>query len=231
MVAWRSNGYTPQRISTHAVEVDLSSQAGASSIVSYSYQDSGHLFWVLYIPGAQWSWVYDVSEGLWHKRAFWVAASATYEAHRSWNHVYAFGKHLVGDWASGNVYEMTQSTYTDNGSVIRRLRRSPTVLNEMNRVYLLELRVNMNTGNGPQPPLTDGAGNPRAPQVMLRVSRDGGSTWGNQHVRPCGFAGEYGTFVRFQRLGYGRRPVFELSVTDPIPWAIVDAYLDVENAQ
>ncbi len=66
-MAWRSNGYTPQRVSTHAVETDLSSYTAAqiASLVSWSYQDSGHLFWVLYIPGSSWSWVYDVGEGLW----------------------------------------------------------------------------------------------------------------------------------------------------------------------
>lgn len=230
-VAWRSNGYTPQRISTHAVEVDLTEQAGTPTAVSYTYQDSGHLFWVIYIPGAKWTWVYDVAEGLWHKRAFWVAAAASYQPHLSWNHVYAFGKHLVGDWASGNVYWMDQSIYKDNGALIRRLRRSPTVLNEMERVYHSELRVNLNAGNGPQPPFTDGNGNPRAPQAMLRWSNDAGSTWSNQHVRPCGFAGEYGTFVRWERLGYGRRRVYEFSVTDPIPWAITDAYLTLGAGQ
>ena len=45
--------------------------------------------------------------------------------------------------------------------------------------------------------------------------------------RDCGFAGQYGTFVRWKRLGYARRRVFELSMTDPIPWSITDAYLDV----
>ncbi|MGH7593441.1 MAG: hypothetical protein ACRELE_06265, partial [Gemmatimonadales bacterium] len=48
VVAWRSNGYTLSRISTHAVEVWLSRQANIAALVAYSYQDRGHLFWVLY---------------------------------------------------------------------------------------------------------------------------------------------------------------------------------------
>src|SRR6202012_5995729 len=52
LVAGRSQGYTPARISTHAVEVWLSEQANVSSLVSYSYQQRGHLFWVLYVPNS-----------------------------------------------------------------------------------------------------------------------------------------------------------------------------------
>jgi len=87
---WRASGYTPQRISTHAVEVWLSQwpQADFENLTSYSYQDGGHEFWVLYVPNSDASFVYDVAENLWHKRAEWTDGS--WSPHRSWNHVYAF---------------------------------------------------------------------------------------------------------------------------------------------
>jgi hypothetical protein len=119
-MAWRSNGYSPSRISTHAVEIDLGSYPTLAGMTSYAYQDGGHLFWMLYVPGSQWSWCYDVSEGAWHKRASWV--NGQWGAHFSWNHVYAFGLHLVGDWNTGNLYAMSQNALTDNGAAIRRLR-------------------------------------------------------------------------------------------------------------
>lgn len=227
-MCWRSSGYTPVRISTHAVESYLSglTEAQFISLVSYAYQDCGHTFWVFYIPGTDCSWVYDVGENLWHKRAFWDTDTATFGPHRSWNHAYAFGQHLVGDWNSGNLYLMSPNNLDDFGNPIRRLRRSPTLSKELDRIFFAELRIMFNTGQGPQPPLTDGSGNPRPPQAILRWSDDHGSTWSNQHVANCGSAGQYGTYVRWQRLGqtrYGR--VYELSVTDPIPWAIVDAFL------
>lgn len=227
MIAWRSNGYTPQRISTHAVEVWLSKQANVSSLVSYSYQQNGHLFWVLYVPGSDCNWVYDVGEGLWHKRATWSEDTATWSPHWSWNHAFGFGKHLVGDWNSGNIYELSMDQLTDNGTLIRRLRRAPTMRNEKQWIYYLQLTVEFETGLGPQPPLTDGEGKPRQPQAMLRWSNDSGRTWSNEHVRDCGFAGEYSKRVVWMRLGRARDRVFELSMTDPIPWVIVDADLDV----
>lgn len=234
--AWRANGYTPSRISTHAVETWLSQLplADFNNLTSYSYQDGGHLFWVLYVPNSDASWVYDVAESMWHKRAEWHGEDGSWGPHRSWNHVYAFGKHLVGDWKTGNLWEMklavdnNDGTYdfvTDNGELIVRKRRAPTLNDEMEWVYYMQLIVDFATGLGPQPALTDGDGNPRPPQAMLRWSNNGGSTWGNQHIAGCGLAGEYNTRVIWRRLGRGRKRVFELTVSDPIPWAITDAYL------
>lgn len=227
MVAWRSNGYTPSRVSTHAVEVWLSRQENISQLVSYSYQDRGHLFWVLYVPNSDCSWVYDVGENLWHKRATWSEKTATYGSHLSWNHTYAFGKHLVGDWNSANLYELSFDAYTDNGNVIRRLRRPPTITNEKTWITHVQLVVDFEAGLGPQPPLVDGEGNPRPPLAMLRWSNDRGRTWSNVHVRGVGKVGEYNALAKWMRLGRSRNRVYELTVTDPISWTIVDAYLDV----
>lgn len=227
--AWRASGYTPQRISTHAVETALSSYANVSGLVSYAYQDGGHLFWALYVPSADCTWVYDVAESLWAKRAEWNQQTATWGPHRSWNHMYAFGKHLVGDWKTGNIYEMSLGFLDDNGVNIRRLRRSPTLVNEMAWVYHAELTVDFATGLGPQPPLLDGDGNPRPPQAMLRWSDNRGSTWSNEHVENCGMAGQFNTRVIWRRLGRSRYRIYELSLSDPIPWVIVDAYLRVSS--
>ena len=222
-VAWRSQGYTPQRISTHAVEADLSATANTANMVSYSYQNGGHFFWVIYVPGSQWSWTFDVAENLWHKRAQWV--NGVNKAHKGWNHVYAFGKHLVGDWGSGNIYDMSMSYYDDAGSLIRRVRRAPTISDELKRVYHSEMRIEFAAGLAPQPPLLDGNNAPRAPQVSLRWSDNAGETWGNEHWRGVGLSGEYGAFARWNRLGRSRRRVYEMVVTDPVPWALTDAYL------
>lgn len=230
--AWRSNGYTPTRISTYAVEYDLSTnpQSAIQNMTTYAYEDAGHIFWVLYAPGSSWSWVFDVVEGLWHKRANWNPVTATWGPHFSWNHSYSWGMHLVGDWNTGTLYRMSMNTYQDFGTTIRRLRRSPTVSNEMQRIYHAELTVDFDTGLGPQPPLLDGNGNPRPPQAELRFSDNRGKTWSSRKIAGCGKAGEYQTRVIYRRLGQSRYRVYEVVVSDPIPWAIVDAYLRTSSA-
>ena len=227
--AWRSNGYTPVRISNYAVETDFTTNtlANIQAMTTYAYVEAGHIFWVLYIPNSKWSWCFDVVEGMWHKRASWNAQSGTFGPHLSWNHSYSFGMNLLGDWSSPNLYLLSMNNLQDNSTNIHRMRRSPTVLNEMDWIYHSQLVVDFDTGLGPQPPLTDGNGNPRPPQAVIRFSDNRGKTWSNEHVQGCGFAGQYQARAIWRRLGRSRYRVYELTLTDPIPWCVVDAYLKI----
>lgn len=68
----------------------------------------------------------------------------------------------------------------------------------------------------------------RAAEVMLRWSDDGGNTWSNEHWRPMGKIGEYGTRVIWRRLGMTvklRDRVYEVSGTDPVEINIMGAEL------
>ena len=230
-IAWRANGYTPMRVSNHAVEAAWASYpAKGSDAIGYSYRDRGHTFWVLRFPSANdgngATWVYDTATQMWHERGFWSQKGFTgYSAHLSTCHCFAYGQHLVGDWNSGNIYVMDVSLLDDNGTPIRRARRAPHVSTERQWITYHELEVVMDAGEGPMPPLVDGAGNPRGPQAMLRWSNDGGRTWGNEHWMDAGQAGQYSARVRWQRMGRGRDRVFELVVTDPVPWSIIEADL------
>lgn len=232
-IGWRAQGYSPARISNHAVEAAWASYPTIADAVGYSYQDQGHSFWVLYFPSANKTWVYDVSTQMWHERSFRASGSSIDTAHRSRCHVYAFGKHLVGDWGSGNVYQMAipqasgsgWSFVTDFGNSIQRVRRAPHVSVEQQWTFHHEMQVDVEAGLGPQPPLLDGAGNPRDPQLILRWSDDGGKTWSNERVMNCGQAGAFKTRAIARRLGRSRDRIYEVVATDPIPWRIVDAYL------
>lgn len=224
-MAWRSEGYTPRRVSTHAVEFAVQGYTTKSDAISYAYQDRGHSFWVTYFPSANSgrgaTWVYDAATGLWHERTF-LSGGLEY-AHRSNCHAYCFGKHLVGDWNSGNIYQLDSSTYTDFGNDIQRIRRKPVYSDEMSNVMFRRLTLDLEPGLGNT---VDPGSNP---QVMLRWSNDGGKTWSNQVQASAGKRGEYRKRVFWNRLGASRRRVFELSMTDPIPWRIVDSYLQVEQ--
>ena len=230
-MAWRANGYTPLRISTHAEETAWAKYPQkCSDAVGYSYRDQGHTFWVLRFPSANGgvgaTWVYDTATQMWHERGFWSQQGATgYSAHLAGCHCAAFNTHLVGDWNSGNLYAMDIAYLDDNGNVLRRSRRAPHISTEQQLITHHELQVDMEVGDGPIPPMLDGAGNPRDPQVMLRWSNDGGKTWGNEHWIGAGEAGGYEVRARWLQLGQARDRVYEIAVTDPIAWRIVEAYL------
>ncbi|HEX3941585.1 MAG TPA: hypothetical protein VHX11_08905 [Acidobacteriaceae bacterium] len=230
LVARRAVGYGEQRVSTHAVEFAWQNYPNltANSVIGYTYQEQGHSFWVLKFPNA--TWVYDVAENQWHQRGFFNPISGTYEADHSQSHMFVFGKHLVGDWASGNLYQQSTSIYSDMGGPLRWVRRSPTISKENKWLFFSELEIDIEPGLGPQPPLLDGDGQPRAPQIMLRWSNDGTKTWTSTFILNCGMAGEYNARARKVQLGRARRRVWEISGADPIPWRIADGYVKSEDS-
>lgn len=224
-VAWRLQGYIPQRISNHAVEYAWQSYSTISDAIGYSYQDQGHPFYVLYFPAADKTWVYDVATQMWHERSSTIDGVAG--AHLGRCHVYAFGKHLVGDRQSANIYEMNIALADDNGTAIQRVRRAPHISAEDQWILYTFLQVLVEAGLGT---FSDGAGQPRAPIMFLRWSDDGGHKWSNYHELSCGRLGEYAIRVFRRRMGRARDRVFEISTSDAIPWRIIDGYLQTSNA-
>jgi hypothetical protein len=165
---------------------------------------------------------------MWHERGFWDQRLAEYQAHHSWNHVFFVNKHLVGDWQSGKIYDMSINYYDDNGVLIRRLRRSPHISNEQQWAFHQQMQVFVQPGLGPTPPLLDGLGVARGPVMNLRWSNDGGQVWSSEVPADCGQVGEYTRRVMWRRLGRARDRIYEINMSDPIPWRVVDSFLQVE---
>jgi hypothetical protein len=140
------NGYIPQRISTHAVEQSLLDQYTADAI-AYTYQLEGHEVYVVTFPTIDITWAYDLTTNLWHKW-LWTDGDNNYHRHRS-NCAAVFQNIVVvGDWENGNLYQLDQSAYTDSGSEIRRLRRAPHILSDLQRQYFEELQIQFQPGVG-----------------------------------------------------------------------------------
>ena len=241
LVAMLSNGFNGERISTHATELAWQQYAKSSDAVAWTYQEYGHTFIVVDFPSANASWAYDLTTGYWHKRGFWNAVNGTYIMDRAISHTLNFGIHLVGDWASGTVYQLSSLFSTDFGNAIRGYRRSPTLSKDNKWIYFNQLEIDAEVGIGVSAvdialwkavygaaPLTDGEGNPRPPQLMLRWSDDAGKTWSNTYTLSVGSIGHYDKRVIKRMLGRGRKRLWEVSWTDPIPWRFADAYLEAE---
>lgn len=223
-VFYRADGFLPTRISNYGVETALAGYSTTSDCVGYSYQDEGHLFCVWHFPTANATWVYDVGEKKWHERLLWTPSAMAWSASLARYHVSAFGMHIVGDYTSGNLYQMSEAFATENGANIRWLRSAPYLSNEEVTLIHHRLQLDMQTGDGV-------AGAPDyEPQVMLRYSDDGGRTWSDEIWESCGATGEYLTRVLFNRLGDSRRRAYEASGTDPIPTvALIGASLLIEK--
>lgn len=170
-MAWRLNGYTPQRISTHAVETAWQRYTRIDDVISYKYQIRGHKFWGLYFPTANATWVFDIAESQWHQEGTWNPLTSSYTARPIQWHTFNFGRHLVGDPFSGKIYEMSEGFATDNGAPIRRVRRAPYIAREHANVFhdLFELLCESGIGAGIQ------AGSQRLGSICLADST--GQPW------------------------------------------------------
>ena len=109
--------------------------------------------------------------------------------------------------------------------VRRRLRRSPITWSEKDG---LQTRVRVNLFAIDMQPGVGTAGSPN-PQVMVRASKDGGFTWGNERFVSAGRVGEYLERLNTWQWGQGRDWVFEIACSDPVTWFLVNAYLDAEG--
>ena len=225
-IVYRANGYTGQRISTHAVEWHIQSYGNIDDAIAYTYQQDGHAFYVLTFPTAQKTWVYDVAANAWHERA---SGNENQYRHRS-NCQMAFNNEIVvGDYVNGNIYAFDLTVFSDNGDLQkwqRSWRALPQGQNNLRRTAQHSLQIDLESGTG----LNLGQGSD--PQVMLRWSDDGGHTWSNEHWSPMGKIGEYYRRVFFRRLGMTlkiRDRVYELSGTDPVKIALLGAELQASG--
>jgi len=111
-VVYRFNGYTPERVSTHAVETAIASYGRITDAIGWTFQMDGHTFYCLYLPDAPVQWVYDVATQRWFEWAIWNPVTLRDEPWIARCHTFAFGQHLVGDRQSGAIYRMDPSIVT-----------------------------------------------------------------------------------------------------------------------
>lgn len=215
-IVWRANGYTPMRISTHAIEFAIAQYGDISDAYAMTYQQEGHGFYVLSFPSSGKTWAYDVSTQMWHERAYSNPNTGVETQWRPSCHAMLGNEHIMGDGLDGRLYVLDMDYFTDDGDNILRLRTAATQEQLQTRLFFNELQVDMQTGVGGDGPAT----------LMLRYSNDGGHSWSNVKEASVGLTGQYGARARFQRLGAGRNRTWEISMTDQCRFVVLGGLVD-----
>lgn len=141
----RLEGYIPVRISTHAIEYQIS-RGDWNNATAWSYVQEGHQFYVLTVPARQLNqragtYVYDAATQLWHQRKSYLQ-----DYWRAGFYAYAYGKHIVADIDSGQLYEMSLDVYEDVGDPIVAEMQLPPIQNNGNRFIVHEIQLDIETG-------------------------------------------------------------------------------------
>ncbi|CAG9255991.1 hypothetical protein [Paraburkholderia caribensis] len=217
-MVFRSNQLSGLRISTHALDKEIRSYPRIDDAIGYCHQTEGHTFYVLTFPTADKTWSFDLATSQWHER-MWLDDTGAERRHRGncfafWNRM-----QLVGDWETGDLYEMTPDAFDDAGNSMLHIRSWPALSNEKKRIYLERFSLDMEVGEAPVTAADD-------PQVRLRWSDNRGRTWGNKISRSLGARGEFDRLVQFNRCGRSRERIFEVSWSANVSTALNGAYVD-----
>ena len=219
VVMWGAAIPSPVRISTFAIETAIQGYSRTDDAIAYSYAQSGHEFYVLTFPTADVTWCFDLSTGLWHRRA-WRDSNNFYHRHRSNCAVVFNNQIIVGDYQNGKLYELSTTNYTDAGDPLPCVRRCPHLTNDLRNTFHHDLQIQFQPGVGLQ------TGQGSDPECILRFSDDGGFTWSNDHIIKIGKVGKYRNRAIKRRLGLARDRVYEITVTDPVYRAVISANLN-----
>ncbi|MEE9905545.1 MAG: packaged DNA stabilization protein gp10 [Chlorobium sp.] len=212
---YRFIGYTPERISTHAVEYDIK-KGRIDDAEAFTYIDEGHSFYVLTLPSQRKTWCFDATTGLWHERE-----------HRGFGRVPAschvrFGTlNLVGDFQSGMIYSLDLNAADDNGTCINREVRFPVLYNGGRNVTVKSIELDVLHGVGRV------SGKGADPQAVFTWSDDEGKNWSNEHWRSLGKIGERKVRVKVNRLGVFLQRLFRVSISSPVKVVIQGLYADI----
>lgn len=212
-----TQGYQAQRISTHAIEQVLQ-QADIRQATAFTYQQSGHGFYVLNLPDVDRSFVFDTLTALWHERAHTDDLGALHR-YRGQHHVYDGSDNLVGDWENGNLYALRADTFTDDGKPVYRERTVPYIPSEKKNVSYMRLEVEGSVNHA----LTE-------QDINLSWSDDYARTWSAPMAQSLGIKDADIKRLVWHRLGIGRQRTFRLSTSANCHCALINAYLDVQGS-
>jgi len=213
--------YQASPISTYQIDYQIKQMATKSDARAYWYQGEGHTFYVLTFPSDNKTIELNLTTGFWNTRA----RGTTDARHRGNCSAFFNGKWIVGDYENGNLYEVDYDTFTENGEVMRAIRRAQAVHQSRERLFHHELDIEFEAGVG----LVTGQGSD--PQAMLRYSDDGGHTWSNERWASMGKIGEYNQRAKWNRLGQSRERIYEVVISDPVKRNIINAYLNADDGK
>lgn len=218
-IVLRTVNYDRERISTFAIENEIQGYQRVDNAIGFAMQMGGHYWYVLSFPTDKKTWVFDIATSQWHELAY-LEPDGSFGRHRANCFAFWNGRHIVGDYEDGRLYELSLDVYEDDGREIRRVRSFPHMADDGNRVTYRLFQADMEAGNesGLEPGIP--------PEIRLRYSDSKGKSWSTPLSTSLGFRGDHTAIARWHRLGQARDRVFELSWSANFKTALNGAYVD-----
>lgn len=208
---WKDNTLT--RFSNPDIECLISKFTNTQDAIGQCWQENGHIFYGITFIKDKYTLVYDVLEGLWHRRS---TRGATTNEHGAWrvNFARLHEGRLCFGTVDGKIVYMKPDKYDEyDGRPLIRLRRSGCLVNNYQYFSVDCIEVICNTGD-----FNGSIG--KIPQIMMRYS-DKGGPWSNQQLAFMGNQGDYDWTCCWWKLGLHKIMCVEVSCSDPVNFCIV----------
>jgi hypothetical protein len=219
-------GYTPQVVSTGEIEnlIRLMAEAGTiGTLKATAWSWGGRFFYAL--SSADWTRCYDGKTSLWHERQSYLLDRWRVSKVLPFN-----GKLIAADGMTGQLYQMTDETFTEGSSphvmqiVFPPVHAFPLggVINAFYPDIISGVGLNTTTSHNLDP------------VAMLDWSKDGGDTWSAPREIPLHRLGQTARRVQpIRRLGrFGSKGItFRLTISAAVKKVILSASIDVEQLE
>lgn len=186
---WKFDGTTPKEISTEYIEKFLDLESSTSGVTGWGIRINGHLLYVINLPTANRTFVYDIEENFWTEWQY-NDSVLPFGAFADKN-----GDLLLQHKTNGKIYQLSLTLYRDTSSAT---------------VYPIETLIrfakqDFETDNWKFFNQVTVIGDAVTDPIYLRWSDDDYQTWSNLKILPTG------TRPYFKRLGNSRRRAWELT--------------------
>lgn len=227
-VVVQAQGYSPVVVSTPEINNTIARIARTTTITdaeAFTYEQDGDPIYALTFAQGETTLCYNLKTSLWHEAAKTNPLTGVNERWGPRRHARAFNRDFVVEWNADGVNRLDPTFGSEaNGSAIHRMRRGPVLVNENTRIPIDKFEILFQAGVG----LT-ATGQGTDPYAMFRGSSDGGNTWSNERPVSLGKTGEYFKRVIVRCLGSPRLWVPEITISDPVPLRIVDAFINGDD--
>ena len=217
-VVLASRDYEGKDVSDNAVKRDIKDEPFKQDMTAFTYSHRGIGYYVL--SGSSWTHILNLDTGFWHK-------AESYQLNK-WRGLYSLkfaNETIIGDATTNKLYIADSDVFTEGGNHLIWKIRTPINHKYPSRVAIKSLFLDFIPGQG------DGSTSPDKsnPKASIKISRDGGNTFGGARLRNLGQQGQRNTQVRVNGLGLSKEDGFaiEVSVSTAVAGGITGAAADI----
>ena len=145
-IVYQLQNNAPAQVSTFPVQTAIQNAGSLSGSIAWSYQQEGHYFYLLNVPGLNYTWVFDLSNSQWTKRS--TNINGNQQQLRVNTHCVLNDNHLVGDSTTGDIYRLDLDYYMDGTDPIYFIRQFPHSSDNLNLNFYNLLEIDFQFGVG-----------------------------------------------------------------------------------